>query len=55
MTIDVSAAAGIYGGADGFGLGLVVSDFDLDGSPEVVIISSGFRRVQTSATSPHAG
>ena len=34
---DVSAAAGIYGGAEGFGLGLVVSDVDLDGCPDVYV------------------
>src|SRR5215203_3001013 len=34
---DVSAAAGIYGGVEGFGLGLVVSDFDLDGCPDVYV------------------
>ena len=35
--VDVSASAGIYGGADGFGLGLVVSDLDLDGCPDVYV------------------
>jgi len=30
---DVSAAAGIYGGVEGFGLGVVASDFNLDGCP----------------------
>jgi hypothetical protein len=34
---DVSAAAGIYGGSEGFGLGLVVSDLDLDGCPDVYV------------------
>src|SRR5215204_6548145 len=29
--VDVSESAGIYGGSEGFGLGLVVSDVDLDG------------------------
>jgi hypothetical protein len=35
--VDVSATAGIYGGAEGFGLGLVVSDVDLDGCPDVYV------------------
>ncbi|PYP81633.1 MAG: RNA-binding protein [Gemmatimonadetes bacterium] len=35
--VDVSADAGIYGGADGFGLGVVVSDVDLDGCPDVYV------------------
>jgi hypothetical protein len=35
--MDVSAAAGIYGGSEGFGLGLVVSDLDLDGCPDVYV------------------
>ena len=35
--VDVSAAAGIFGGTDGFGLGLVVSDLDLDGCPDVYV------------------
>ena len=35
--VDVSEAAGIYGGTDGFGLGLVVSDLDLDGCPDVYV------------------
>jgi len=35
--VDVSAAAGIYGGSEGFGLGLVVSDLDLDGCPDVYV------------------
>jgi hypothetical protein len=35
--VDVSAGAGIYGGVDGFGLGLVVSDVDLDGCPDVYV------------------
>ena len=34
---DVSAQAGIYGGVDGFGLGLVVSDVDLNGCPDVYV------------------
>jgi hypothetical protein len=35
--VDVSASAGIYGGVEGFGLGLVVSDVDLDGCPDVYV------------------
>ena len=35
--VDVSAAAGIYGGTDGFGLGLVVSDVNMDGCPDVYV------------------
>jgi enediyne biosynthesis protein E4 len=35
--VDVSASAGIYGGVEGFGLGIVVSDFDLDGCPDVYV------------------
>jgi enediyne biosynthesis protein E4 len=34
---DVSAAAGIFGGIDGYGLGLVVSDLNLDGCPDVYV------------------
>ena len=35
--VDVSAKAGIYGGVEGFGLGVVVSDVDLDGCPDVYV------------------
>ena len=35
--VDVSASAGIYGGVEGFGLGLAVSDVDLDGCPDVYV------------------
>jgi hypothetical protein len=35
--VDVSEAAGIYGGVEGFGLGVVVSDVDLDGCPDIYI------------------
>ena len=35
--VDVSAKAGIYGGADGYGLGLVVSDLNTDGCPDVYV------------------
>ena len=33
--VDVSAAAGIYGGVEGFGLGVVASDLNLDGCPDL--------------------
>jgi hypothetical protein len=34
---DVSAQAHIYGGLEGFGLGVVASDFDLDGCPDLYV------------------
>ena len=34
---DVSATAGIFGGIEGYGLGLVVSDLNLDGCPDVYV------------------
>jgi len=34
---DVSAAAGIFGGIEGYGLGLVVSDLNMDGCPDVYV------------------
>ena len=34
---DVSAAAGIHGGVEGYGLGVVASDFDLDGCPDLFV------------------
>ena len=34
---DVSAKAGIFGGIDGYGLGLVVSDLNQDGCPDVYV------------------
>ena len=34
---DVSADAGIFGGVDGYGLGLVVSDLNQDGCPDVYV------------------
>src|SRR6266545_5017852 len=35
--VDVSAAAHIYGGVEGFGLGVAVSDVNLDGCPDIYI------------------
>ena len=35
--VDVSEAAGIYGGRIGYGLGIAVSDFDFDGCPDLFI------------------
>src|SRR3989449_8755308 len=35
--VAVSAAAGIYGGVEGFGLGVVVSDVTLDGCPDIYV------------------
>ena len=34
---DVSAQAGIYGGLEGFGLGVVASDVNLDGCPDLYV------------------
>jgi enediyne biosynthesis protein E4 len=34
---DVSAQAGIFGGLEGFGLGVVASDLDLDGCPDLYV------------------
>ena len=34
---DVSQAAGIYGGINGYGLGVAVSDFNLDGYPDIYV------------------
>ena len=34
---DVSEAAGIYGGVEGFGLGVVVSDVNQDGCPDIYV------------------
>ncbi len=35
--VDVSEAAGIYGGINGYGLGLAISDFNKDGHPDIYV------------------
>jgi enediyne biosynthesis protein E4 len=35
--VDVSEKSGIFGGANGYGLGLAVSDFNLDGYPDIYV------------------
>ena len=35
--VDVSDHAGIYGGINGYGLGVAVSDFNLDGFPDIYV------------------
>lgn len=35
--VDVSEEAGIYGGITGYGLGVAVSDFNLDGFPDIFV------------------
>jgi hypothetical protein len=37
LFVDVSDKAGIFGGANGYGLGIAVSDFNLDGNPDIYI------------------
>ncbi|MBX2969256.1 MAG: VCBS repeat-containing protein [Cyclobacteriaceae bacterium] len=35
--VDVSEEAGIYGGITGYGLGIAISDFNLDGYPDIYV------------------
>ena len=35
--VDVSQASGIYGGVEGYGLGVIVSDLNLDGCPDIFV------------------
>ncbi len=35
--VDVSEAAGIYGGVNGYGLGIAISDFNQDGYPDIFV------------------
>ena len=35
--VDVSEAAGIYGGVNGYGLGVAISDFNQDGFPDIYV------------------
>ncbi len=35
--VDVSAKAGIYGGVEGYGLGVVASDLNMDGCPDLFV------------------
>ncbi|MDO6808485.1 VCBS repeat-containing protein [Zobellia galactanivorans] len=35
--VDVSESAGIYGGVNGYGLGLAISDFNQDGYPDIYV------------------
>jgi hypothetical protein len=35
--VDVSEQAGIFGGANGYGLGIAISDFNLDGNPDIYV------------------
>ncbi|MCB0487966.1 MAG: VCBS repeat-containing protein [Cyclobacteriaceae bacterium] len=35
--VDISEAAGIYGGINGYGLGIAVSDFNMDGYPDIYV------------------
>jgi hypothetical protein len=42
--VDVSAAAGIYGGETGFGLGVAVTDVNRDGWPDLYVSNDFFER-----------
>ncbi|MEE9267166.1 MAG: VCBS repeat-containing protein, partial [Gammaproteobacteria bacterium] len=35
--VDVTGKAGIFGGVEGYGLGVIVSDFNLDGCPDLFV------------------
>ncbi len=35
--VDVSEKAGIFGGVNGYGLGIAISDFNLDGNPDIYV------------------
>ncbi len=35
--VDISEKAGIFGGANGYGLGIAISDFNLDGHPDIYV------------------
>ncbi|UOY04824.1 VCBS repeat-containing protein [Muricauda sp. SCSIO 64092] len=35
--VDVSEEAGIYGGVNGYGLGVAISDFNMDGYPDIYV------------------
>jgi hypothetical protein len=35
--VDVSQASGIYGGVEGYGLGVIVSDLNVDGCPDIFV------------------
>lgn len=35
--VDISEKAGIFGGVNGYGLGLAISDFNLDGYPDIYV------------------
>ena len=35
--VDVSEHAGVYGGVEGFGLGIAISDLNLDGCPDIYV------------------